>query len=164
VKEERRIEAVIGVRHEGDRTWYVKRSGLMENYPFVWSLLSTRIAPEGLPDPTDTRAADRIVRSMTAERLGGADVSVLRYLTSGESSRTLPGRHVTLHLYSVAVTSNVRLNPRYYVDSRWMTPEEYEQANAGMQCGLCLRLWSDYAYLTGISERPFAPSPESVHG
>lgn len=32
------IHAVIGVRHRGSLTYYVKRSLAMPNYPGVWSL------------------------------------------------------------------------------------------------------------------------------
>ena len=47
------IEAVIGVWFKDGRTFYVKRSEQMENYPNTWSLLSIQFTREELPDFTD---------------------------------------------------------------------------------------------------------------
>ena len=46
-------------------------------------------------------------------------------------------------------------------DGAWLTAEEYEARSTGQPCGLCMRLWSDYAWLKGIS-RPAIRIPREV--
>jgi hypothetical protein len=150
------IHAVIGVRHHGNSTYYVKRSMEMKNYPGVWSLFSIQYKPYELPDPTQLRGSvDGLFRRMSKERLGGAAVQVTKYLTSGSSDDNPMGVDVYLHLYSIVLPEEPRLNPRYYTDAAWLRPEEYEDRCADRACGLCLRLWADYAWLTGLTARPF---------
>jgi hypothetical protein len=64
---------------------------------------------------------------------------------------------VKLHLYEVEVEEDPELNPEYYVDSAWFTPEEYLRVSANATCGLCMRMWSDFCYQIGLSKIRFAP-------
>jgi hypothetical protein len=163
-KQKESIHAVIGVRHRGNSTYYVKRSLEMANYPGVWSLLSIQYKPYELPDPKQIGGkVDELFRRMSDERLGGVQLQVMRYLTSGASGDNPMGVDVGLHLYEIALPEEPRLNARYYTEAAWLRPEEYEDRCADRVCGLCLRLWADYAWLTGLSDRPFMlPSARST--
>jgi hypothetical protein len=154
------IHAVIVVLHAGGLTWYVKRSDLMGNYPGVWSLPSRQYDPATFTDAHDLRRAQEIVDALSAERLGGVDLRVSRFLTEGTSGMNPMDVDVTLRLYKVELAPEPVLNPAFYVASEWMSPVRYQEASAGQPCGLCLRLWSDYAWATGLSERPFIPTPD----
>jgi hypothetical protein len=159
----RPIHAVIGVRHKGPMTYYVKRSMEMQNYPGVWSLFSIQYKPEEFRDPTDLEAATRLFQEMSAERLGGVPVRVKEYLTEGASDENPMNTWVNLQLYEIDLPTEPVLNPRYYTDADWLSPEEYEYRCADQRCGLCLRLWSDYAWCMGITDRPFIPhTPHSA--
>jgi hypothetical protein len=151
------IHAVIGVRHNGPSTFYVKRSLEMENYPGVWSLFSIRHRPEDLPDARDLQAAGRLFERMSAERLGGVPVRVKEHLIEGASDQNPMNTWVTLQLYEIELLEEPILNPRYYTEGDWLSPQEYEERCAEQRCGLCLRLWSDYAWIMGITDRPFIP-------
>ena len=159
-----KLHAVIGVRFGPGRTFYVKRSGKMANYPSVWSLLSIQFDPIELPDPDDLPKVQEFMESMSKERLGGVAISTKGFLTSGNSTDNPFGKHVHLYLYEVEFSREPVLNPDYYTDAAWLTPEEYEERSAGQRCGLCLRLWSDYAWMAGLSHRPFIPNREAQHG
>lgn len=152
------LHAVIGVWHRGDVAYYVRRSEKMENYPGLWSLFSTQFLPEELTDAKDLSAAQRLMERMSYERLYGEPVTVMDHLISGDSDDNPIGRHVYLHLYEIELEKEPRLNLDFYTEGAWLTPGEYEQRTAGLRCGLCLRLWSDYAWLAGISDRPFIAS------
>lgn len=149
------LNAVIGVWHKGPVTYYVKRSGKMANYPRVWSLPSIQYAPNELTDPENLECAQSLLYRMSLERLGNVPVRVKKYLISGDSDQNPYGVHVYLHLYRIELLSTPHLNSDYYTDDAWLTAEEYEKRSAGSACGLCLRLWSDYAWLAGITDRPF---------
>ena len=151
------IEAVIGVWFKDGRTYYVKRSGRMENYPNAWSLLSIQFTPEEFPDFSDLSAAQKVMGRMSEERLGGTPVRLVRYLKSARCSDNPMHVPVTLHLYEIELESEPKLNPRYYVDSAWFTPEDYKKASENATCGLCMRMWSDYCYQHGLSKTRFAP-------
>ena len=151
------IRAVIGVRHKGPSTFYVRRSLEMANYPGVWSLFSIQYTPEELPDPADLAAASRLFQRMSAERLGGVPVQAREYLTEGASDQNPMNAWVSLQLYEIDLPEEPVLNPHYYTGSDWLMPEEYEERCAEQRCGLCLRLWSDYAWCMGITDRPFIP-------
>ena len=150
------IEAVIGVWFGDGRTFYVKRSERMENYPNAWSLLSIQFTPEELPDFTDLSAAQKVMDRMSEERLGGVPVRLVRYLKSARCSDNPMDVPVTLHLYQIELEREPELNPKYYVDSAWFTPEEYVKASENATCGLCMRMWSDYCYQSGLSKVRFA--------
>ncbi len=154
----RNIEAVIGVWHRGGRTFYVKRSEHMANYPNTWSLLSIQFSPEEFPDFTDLAGAQKLMERMSEERLGGAAVRLIRYLKSSRCSDNPMQVPVTLHLYEIELDSEPKLNPKYYADSAWFTAEEYVKASEHATCGLCMRMWSDYCCQSGFSEIRFAPS------
>ena len=151
------IDAVIGVWAKGDRTFYVRRSPSMENYPNVWSLLSIQFASDELSDFLDLASVQRVMERMSEQRLGGAPLRVVRYLKSSRCSDNPMGVPVKLHLYEIELEAEPRLNPEYYVDSAWMTPEEYTRASANSTCGLCMRMWSDYCVENGLCEVRFAP-------
>jgi hypothetical protein len=160
------INAVIGVWHNGPSTYYVKRSLLMSNYPGVWSLFSIQFTPAELPDPRLVGGAVKdLFRRMSRDRLGGVPVTVAKYLTSGSSEDNPMGVEVSLHLYKIELHKAPRLNEQYYTDGAWLLPAEYENRCADQMCGLCLRLWADYAWLTGLTERPFLlPKLRSLAG
>jgi hypothetical protein len=153
------IYAVIGVRRNGPSTYYVKRSAFMANYPSVWSLMSIQHAPNEMLDPYDLYEASVYFERMSEQRLGGAALRVSRYLTAGASDANPMNVDVTLKLYELEFDEEPRLNPRYYEAARWMSAAGYEAASAGQRCGLCLRLWSDYAWMAGYTDRPFVPTP-----
>ena len=155
------IHAVIGVWRRGDLTYYVKRSKEMENYKGVWSLLSIQFEPSELRDRSDLHKVQELMEQMSDERLGGTPISVMNYLDSGNSSHNRYEKHVYLHLYEVRLQREPTLNPDYYTLGAWLTAQQYEERNAGQPCGLCMRLWSDYAWLTGIADRPFVPRGEA---
>jgi hypothetical protein len=125
--------------------------------------MSIQFAPAWLTDPNDLSKAQSLMEKMSAERLGGVPITVKRYLISGDDPDSPVGQHVHLHLYEVELLEEPRLNPRYYTEAAWLTPEEYERLSADQTCGLCLRLWSDYAWLAGISDRPFVSKPVAQH-
>jgi hypothetical protein len=152
------IHAVIGVRHVGPSTWYVRRSALMANYPDVWSLPSVRYDPKAFVDPEDLVAAGERFARLSEERLGGAEIRVGRFLVEDASDMNPMGVDVTLRLYEIDIAEPLITNPDFYVESSWMSPEEYERASAGQPCGQCLRMWSDWAWLNGITDRPFVPT------
>lgn len=151
------IDAVIGVWTRGGRTFYVRRSATMENYPNVWSLLSIQYAPDELPNFLDLPSVQRVMDRMSKQRLAGAAVRVVRHLKSARCSDNPMGARVALHLYQVELDSEPELNPAYYTDWAWFTPEEYIRASANSTCGLCMRMWSDYCVENGLCEARFAP-------
>ena len=156
------LNAVIGVWHKGSVTYYVKRSGKMMNYPGVWSLPSIQYQRNELSEPEDLEAVQALFFRMSQERLGNVPVNVKKYLISGDSSENPYGVHVYLHLYRIELLAVPHLNSNYYTDDAWLTAQGYEQENAGHACGLCLRLWSDYAWLAGITDRPFVARQNEV--
>lgn len=157
------IHAVIGVRRRGEATFYVKRSLEMANYPGVWSLFSIQFDPREIVDPREVGpTVKRLFTRMSDERLGSVPVTVRKYLTSGSSDDNPMGVNVHLHLYEISLGNEPRFDERYYTDGAWLRPEEYEARCADEICGLCLRLWADYAWLNGLSSRPFAPNRPSV--
>lgn len=151
------IHAVIGVRHDGPKTWYVKRSMKMENYPGVWSLPSIRCDPADLRNPSDLSVAQANFDRLSAQRLGGAPLKVRRFLLIDTSDMNPMGVDVTLAMYEIEAPEDLDLVREFYVDSAWMMPADYELASAGQPCGMCLRMWSDWAWLNGITDRPFVP-------
>lgn len=157
------LHAVIGVWHKDNLTYYVKRSEKMENYPSVWSLLSIQFDSMELSDPADLSKVQAFMESLSEERLGGVPIATKQHLISGDSSDNPFDKHVFLHLYEIELRKEPRLNPDYYTDSVWLTPEEYENRSANQRCGLCLRFWSDYAWMAGISDRPFVPRAVGYH-
>lgn len=153
------LHAVIGVWYEDEKTFYVRRSSKMKNYPLVWSLLSIQYELSSLPDPNDLKTVQSMMEVMSKQRLGGVPLNVKRFLASDNSDHNPIERHVFLHLYEIEILTPPILNPDYYVDSDWLTFEEYEIRNVDSQCGLCMRMWGDYAFLHGITDRPFNPPP-----
>ncbi|MEM7115513.1 MAG: hypothetical protein AAF614_23935 [Chloroflexota bacterium] len=158
-----KLHAVIGVWTNEAKTFYVQRSEKMENYPLVWSLLSIQFPENELADPQDLSTVQGYMEKMSAQRMNGTPVRVMRYLSSDNSARNPISKHVFLHLYQIEFLEEPKLNPDYYVNSEWLTFEGYERKAAGGPCGLCMRMWGDYAYLHGIIDRPFSPpTPEEL--
>ena len=149
------LHAVIGVRYSRNRTFYVKRSQKMANYPGVWSLPSIQFDHKQTSDPTDLSNVRSLMEKLSRERLGGVPIELRRFLTAGDSAESPVDKHVFLYLYEIELPREPRLNPDYYTEAAWLTAREYEQRSAGEPCGLCLRLWSDYAWMSGITDRPF---------
>lgn len=160
---EKQIHAVIGVRRAKEKTFYVRRSDQMENYPGVWSLFSIQYDPRAVADMRDIAAVTPLFGAMSNERLGGVGVRVISYLTSGSSDRNPMGADVNLHLYEIEFDEEPMLNSRFYTHGAWLSAEEYEERCAEQVCGLCLRLWSDYAWLKGYTDRPFIPHVEQSY-
>jgi hypothetical protein len=150
------IHAVIAVWHRGSKTFYVKRSERMTNYPLVWSLMSIQFNPE-IVDPLDLALVQPLMNKMARERLYDAPVRVIRYLSSANCADNPMARRVFLHLYEVELTADPNLNSEYYIDSAWLDPDEYELRSEGSTCGLCLRMWSDYCVNHRLTVRRFAP-------
>lgn len=158
---EESLTAVIGVWFRDGRTYYVKRSDKMKNYPGLWSLFSLQYRSTELSNPLDLTDVQVLMKRMSKERLRGREIGVKRHLVSGDSDANPMNKHVFLHLYEIRMAKEPDLNLNYYTAGAWLTATQYEQRNAGTQCGLCLRLWSDYAWLSGIHDRPFVPSKGS---
>jgi hypothetical protein len=150
------IHAVIAVWHRGSRTFYVKRSAKMQNYPLVWSLMSIQFDPLKV-DPLDLEAVQPLFERMSRERLCSAPIRVKRYLSAANCADNPMARRVFLYMYEVELEDEPKLNPDYYVDAEWLEPVEYERRSAGSTCGLCMRMWSDYCVRNRLAERPFAP-------
>jgi hypothetical protein len=155
------IDAVIGVWFKDGRTYYVKRSSEMQNYPNTWSLLSIQFDQDEFPDFADLESAQNLMKRMSDERLKGTPVRLIRYVKSARCSDNPMHVPVTLHMYQIEFESEPELNPRYYVNSAWFTPEEYMKATENATCGLCMRMWSDYCYQSGLSNVRFAPKVRS---
>lgn len=156
------LRAVIGVWHRGASTYYVKRSRRMQYYPNVWSLPSFRYDSHVLRDPENLTDARTLIQEMSDQRLGGVPILAVDHLISGDSDKNPYGLHVYLNLYRIKLAAEPVLNPIYYEEGAWLSAQEYEDKSAGQECGLCLRLWSDYAWLARITDRPFVA--QRYHG
>ena len=88
------LHAIIGVRHSGELTYYVKRSDKMANFPSVWSLFSLQFDPEQLTDPRDLPKVQSLMDALSEERLGGVPVTVKKHLISGDDPDSPVGQHV----------------------------------------------------------------------
>jgi len=152
-----KLFAIIAVAHDGERTFYVKRSSRMTNYPGVWSLPSIQFDPCDLDDYTNLDRVETYVRKLSEQRLHNAQFVMSEFLTSGSSDVNPIDRDVHLYLYRIALKSQPSLNFDFYTDSKWMTAAEFEEASANQACGLCVRLWADHAWMLGITDRPFNP-------
>lgn len=151
------LHAVIGVWFDGKRTFYVKRSDKMANYPGVWSLFSIQYNPNEHLDSLDLTVTDRLMLRMSQERLYGAPIRVRQFLTVSTCTDNPLGKTVILRLYRVELEREPRLNPDYYTDSRWMNSDEYLQHRGDATCGSCLRMWSDYCKRHGLPYTSLTP-------
>ena len=150
------LHAVIGVWFDNGRTFYVKRSAKMANYPNTWSLLSIQFNPNDF-DPRDEGRAAGLFRELSRQRLGGAEIEPLALITSANCRSNPIDRHVFLHMYLVDVKQPPVLNPDFYSTGAWLTPAEYRERSSNSACGLCTRMWSDYSFSHGLSSERFAP-------
>ncbi len=151
----RELHAVIAVWHRDSKTYYVKRSDSMENYPGVWTHMSVKFRLEELPDSRELDAAQVIMDRLSAERLGGTDIRVVELLSAATSSTNPINVCVHLSMYRVELAAEPRLNPRFYTDGKWMTHEEYAFLD-NPPCGTCIRMWSDYCVANGLSDLQLA--------
>lgn len=149
------LHAIIGIWKRGLKSYYLKRSENMENYPSVWSLFSIQFNPVQLPDPSDLVQAQSIMDLISAERLNGAPTKVIEYLTSDDSDTNPINTHVFLHLYLVELDTEPELNPDYYEEGAWLTFDEFEEKTRESGCGSCTRMWWDHAFLRRWVQRPF---------
>lgn len=140
----KRLHAVIGVWAKEDKTFYVKRSETMENYPGVWSLFSIQFQASLLPAIPSTKDVGGLFNKMSSERLQGSDLEVKKYLTSSQCKKNPINKHVFLHMYELHFRNTPVLNRKYYSDGIWMTREEYLEESKDMKCGLCVRMWADH--------------------
>lgn len=157
MSERPKLHAVIGVWNRGGQTFHVQRSAKMENYPSVWSLFSIQFAADALPEPDDLRAVQTYMERMSDERLNGVGIRTIERLASDNSAKNPIGKHVYLHMYRIELDHEPMFHPDFYADGRWLTFEEYELLSCDQPCGLCMRMWGDFAYLHGIIDRPFIP-------
>lgn len=148
------IRAVIGVSFRAPKTFYVKRSDNMENYPGVWSLPSIQYKSEELPDPLDLDAAARVFAKMSAERFASTRVTVHQYLTAGSSDLNPMQRMVELVLYRISFEDeDPYLSKWFYTQGEWLTQREFDLKTvlAPLPCGLCTKLWRQYQQENAIS-------------
>jgi hypothetical protein len=138
------LYAVIGAWYRGDRTFYVKRSEKMQNYPGAWSLFSIQYDPSEMPDSTDLATAQRIMERMSDERLYGAPVQVRAFLTASTCNNNPINKIVNLRLYRMELERQPALHRDYYVDAAWLTRTELETRRGNTVCGSCLRAWFDF--------------------
>ena len=154
------IHAVIGVRYTRAETFYVKRSDMIENYPGVWSLPSIQFSPKPQLDMLDMKQVQPHFDQLSLQRFGSIKIGLSRFLTAGNCAQNPMQRRVFLYLYEIQLDEEPILNPGFYVDAAWLTPEEYRVRAANATCGLCLQLWSDYCFKNGLSTNRFAPEPK----
>lgn len=139
------LYAVIGVAIDGRRTFCVRRSDEMENYPGVWSLLSVQTLDGDMKNPLDLEEAQASFDRLSQERLGGAPLKVLRHIKSNDSDQMPIDYHTYLHMYEVYVdTKKVVLDSHYYTECAWLTQAEISKRNRNLPCGLCLQMLTDY--------------------
>ena len=138
------IHAVIGVWYNGSRTFYVKRSEQMRNYPGAWSLFSIQFEPSELRDSLDLKAVQRLMDRMSIQRLYGTPVRVQRFLTATTCTNNPIDKIVNLRLYRIEFDGEPQLNPEYYADSAWLTQAQYLERSRHTTCGSCIRMWTDY--------------------
>jgi SAM-dependent methyltransferase len=86
-----------------------------------------------------------LFQKMSEERFHSTPVKVLRFLTSGSCSKNPMNERVNLHLYQIEFTQSPVLDNVFYTDARWMYLNEYQEKSKDLPCGLCTRLWSEYA-------------------
>ncbi len=150
------LDAVIGVWVRGERTFYVKRSDKMKNYPGAWTLFSIQYTPQELPNTLDLDRVQALMERMSAERLSATPIEVRQFLTASTCTNNPINMIVNLRLYRIELAFEPVLNPDYYLDAAWMTPREYLDRHGNTLCGSCLRMWSDYCYKRGLSGVRFA--------
>lgn len=154
------IDAIIGVCYNDNKTLYVKRSRKMENYPGVWSLFSMQYDPAVVNDFLDLKSIQLVMSQMSEQRLGGVPVYVRQYLSSTTCTKNPIDAIVKLHLYGIEFEQEPKLNPSYYTESEWMTPEQYLHNRGDALCGSCIRMWSDYCVKTGLTDTCIEPKME----
>lgn len=156
------LHAVIGVWRKGQRTYYVRRSEKMANYPGVWSLFSIQFDPIELPAPEDLKKVQDLMKKMAEERLCGASIETKGHLLSDDSDHNPIDTHVFLNFYEIHFPRDPKLNPNYYTDGAWLTFDEYRQRlkSSPGQCGSCIRMWWDYAWGKGWCDHPFPGEAE----
>lgn len=143
------IRAFIGAWKKGDKTYYVKRSDKMENYPGVWSLFSMQIPWEKFTElPQDRDLALDIMQTISNQRLGGLEVTNALWISGAESFRTELGKSVALHLYRVELIGEPKLNPYFYSEGAFLTADEFRSMDK-MPCGTCVRMWSKHGINKG---------------
>lgn len=150
------MRALIGVRRNGNKVQYVKRSAKM-TYPNLWTLFSIQYQFDF--NKNDRTQAAAIFQHMSDVRLGGAPVFVGKFLCEGTDYNQDLGEDVSLRLYEIDFPDNpnlLALNPDYYSETRWMTVDEHVKHIEGNICGLCLKLWQDYAYTQGLCSQPYS--------
>lgn len=117
-----------------------------------------QFAPDALPEPRDLARAQAIFAAMVAERFEGTPVRVKEYLRSGASPAPRIGKHVHLHLYAFEADEPLVLDPEFYPQGAWLTFDDFQARAGRAPCGLCTRLYSEYAVEQGLCEVPFAPA------
>lgn len=144
VSQNRILHAVIGVWFRGDRTFYVQRSDNMQNYPGAWSLFSIQFDPAELHEPFHLPGAQKLMERMSAQRLHGTPVETKRFLTATTCTKNPINKIVKMWLYQIEFMREPDLNSEYYINSAWMTQEEYHKRRSTALCGSCIRMWADY--------------------
>src|ERR1700688_3150571 len=99
-----KLFGIIAVAHDDDRTFYVRRSQKMINYPGVWSLPSIQFDPRDIADLKDPHQVQRYMEKISSDRIGGVQIKAKAFLTSGDSTDNPISRHVFLHLYAVELS------------------------------------------------------------
>jgi hypothetical protein len=138
------VNAVIGVWNKNGKTFYVKRSDYMKNYPNVWGLLSIQFNTGEFNDLYDLNFAQALMTKMSNDRLGGVPTRVLRYITSAQSADNPYNTTISVNLYEIELLETPKLNPLFYVDSAWFTPEEFFKITENSIRGLCTKTWHQY--------------------
>lgn len=135
------LHAVIGVWYRGAKTFYVKRSEKMQNYPGAWSLFSIQYDPSEMPDSLDLDVAQRLMERMSHQRLYGAPIRVTSFLTASTCTNNPINKIVNLRLYGVAFDREPKLDADYYVDAAWLTQGQHVERRGSAMCGSCTRMW-----------------------
>lgn len=153
------ITAVIGVWTRGDRTYYVRRSGTMQNYPGAWSLFSEQYDPAEI-DPDDRADVNKVFDRMSKRRLGSVGIKVGRLVSARSRYTHALGRSVTLRLFEIELEREPILNPEFYSDAAWLTNDEFRERVTAVPCGMCTRMLSDYRMQRGEISEPLVELAE----
>lgn len=146
----------------GVKVLWVRRSSKMTNYPLLWTLFSQQYSPDDIYGKGDITGCNEVFRRMSRERLEGSPIKVERFLDETEGYSEDLKCYVHLMLWKISFPFGVRLNPDYYIGAEWLTWKEHFRWHGRSKCGMCTRLFQDWAYLHNLcpwpaGEVPYAP-------
>ncbi len=152
------LHTACGAWCNGDKTYYVKHSENIWDCPGARSLFSIHFSPDELPVPQNLRKARVLMERMSKLRLYDAPIQVSSYLTSKDSKEDHGQKLAQLHIYKIEFQDILfppRLNPGFYSEGAWLSPEQILEKIDGKTPGAGIRAWLDYSLpnkIEGIEE------------